>query len=694
MNQKLLLTVLQLLIFMVAMAQPDASKLPQVSINTHSGRPIVSKDVYVLSRMDYTDESDQTVSYDSLWIRGRGNSTWSLAKKPYKLKFEKKQKLLGKGYANAKKWTLLANHGDKTLIRNALTSLMGKRVGLKFNPAAKFVDLTINGDYLGNYQLSDQVEVKAHRVNITEQDVPLTNTSNITGGYLLEADGFKDFHTSSYWDNELKKNLPPDGFNTTKASVPVRIHYPDAEDLEQRQTIYISDYIKQFENRLYNNRFDDPEEGYRPLVDSTSLVNWYLCTEMSGNVDGCFSTYFYKEQDDPRLYWGPLWDYDIAYNNDNRSDRLGTNDTRRQLMKDASYGNLKLWLQRMWKDPWFAKLVNRRFREITDDGIEQYLNLQIDSLTTLLEASVERNYQRWGISIRALRERVLYSTYDEYVDDLRDYIHTHLEYLKEAFASLLPEEPDKPQEPDKTTPDFIPDINRYYTISNVATATCADPEASTYTIVGNTRREASFTQQWHITTLQNGYQFIVNRATGLALNDPTTGEPEPTTLIGTQLNTAKADSTDARQQWNIIGQTGDRYNLINHYSGHAANLSGGNSADGTPILSYTSDERNATSNNRLWLLCDVDDVVPTDISLPNTADTDYALAYNTEAKKLHFGTEDPFILNFSVNIYNRQGHLIRTFKAADGTTLADLPEGLYLISWTTHGRQHTIKLNK
>ena len=694
MKHKLLLTILSLLTICLASAQQNATKVPQVSINTYSGRPIVSKDVYVLSRMDYTDESGQTVSYDSLWIKGRGNSTWNLAKKPYKLKFEQKQKLLGKGYAKAKKWTLLANHGDKTLIRNALTSRMGERVGLKFNPAAKFVDLTLNGSYVGNYQISDQVEVRAHRVNIAEQDVPLTDTSNITGGYLLEVDGFKDFHTSSYWSSEEQRNLTADGFITPKGSVPVRIHYPDAEDLEQKQAKYISDYVKQFESRLYDNRFDDPEEGYRPLVDSVSLVNWYLCTEMSGNVDGCFSAYFYKEQDDPKLYWGPLWDYDIAYNNDNRSDRLGTNDTRRQLMKDASYDNLKKWLQRMWKDPWFARLVNRRYAEVTNDGIEEYLNQQIDSLTTLLEASVERNYQRWGINTRALRERVLYSTYDQYITDLREYIHTHLAYLKEAFASLLPDTPETPEEPGKITPSFKPDANRYYTISNAVTATCAEPDAASYNIVGNARNESVFTQQWHIKTLQNGYQYIVNRATGQALNDPTPGKPEPTTLTGTQLNTAKADSTDTRQQWDIVSQTDNRFNLVNHYTGHAANLSGGGRNDGTPILSYNSDERNATSNNRLWRLNDVADVVPTDISLPNAADTDYALAYDTEAQRLHFGTDAPEILNFRVNIYNRQGHVVRTFQAANGTTLVDLPKGLYLISWTVQGRQHTIKLLK
>ena len=190
--------LLACLITMTMNGQVDEShmrltNLPHIYINTFTGNSITSKNNYVLARMWYVDEQDNVTFYDSLEIRGRGNSTWSLAKKPYRIKFHEKEKFLGQGYAKAKKWTLMANHGDKTLIRNALTSALGEFVGLDFNPAAKFVDLTLNGKYVGNYQISDQVEVRPHRVNITEQDYPITEESNITGGYLLEADGFADF---------------------------------------------------------------------------------------------------------------------------------------------------------------------------------------------------------------------------------------------------------------------------------------------------------------------------------------------------------------------------------------------------------------------------------------------------------------------------------------------------------------------
>ena len=221
MKQRFLLFLFSFIALAVS-AQTDTehvrlTNLPHVYINTFTGQSITSKTTYVYAKMWYVDEDDAVAFYDSLEIRGRGNSTWSMEKKPYRLKFHEKEKLLGKGYAKTKKWTLLANHGDKTLLRNALTSLMGKHAGLKFNPAAKFVDFTLNGRYVGNYQISDHVDVRPHRVNVTEQDYPLTETSDITGGYLLEADGFKDFQNGRT------------GFYSPRRDVPFRIHYPDEE---------------------------------------------------------------------------------------------------------------------------------------------------------------------------------------------------------------------------------------------------------------------------------------------------------------------------------------------------------------------------------------------------------------------------------------------------------------------------------
>ena len=652
------------------------TNLPHVYINTFNGRNISSKTAYVYARMWYVDENDNVTFYDSLEIRGRGNASWGLAKKPYKIKFHEKEKLLGKGYSKAKKWTLLANHGDKTLIRNAITSLMGERLGLDFNPAAKFVDLTFNDRYDGTYQISDQVEVRPHRVNITNQDWPIDETSDITGGYLLEA-------------------ISSDVTFYTDRSVPIRIHYPEEDEIDASQKNYIKNFIRNFEQRLYSNEFGDKDEGYRPLVDSVSLANWYLCTEISGNVDGFYSTYFYKEQQEDQLYWGPLWDYDIAYNNDNRNrEGMGYN-TLYQMMADVAYDNMRKWVRRMWEDPWFARLINRRFHEVVNNDLEGYLNQQIDSLTTLLNESKELNYQRWAINQRTLREIVLYSTYDEYISDLRYYISEHIKYLDGAFAALCPDDPGIDPDPQSKVPDFPADSLCYYVISNLGTATVVDINSETDVVVCNARNEEAESQQWRIFPLANGYLYVVNRATGLALNDPTEGEPTAETLVGTQLNTVQGDSLNVRQQWDFVAQADNHFNMISRFSQHAVNLRNGNASNGTEVLSYTSNERNATSNNRLWDITAVGEIWPDIDGIKNIdGDIDYALAYDPYSGRLHFGTDDISSLRFTVYLYDSTGRLQRTFRACDGTTLANLPHGLYIITWELNGRRRTVKLNR
>lgn len=117
---------------------------------------------------------------ESVTFRGRGNSTWNCGskKKPWRLKFSTKTALLTEqdanyqpvnNYADAKSWTLLANVYDKTLMRNAIANELGKAYGMEFCPAYRFVDLVVNGNYMGTYQISDHVQVDKKRVNVNSK---------------------------------------------------------------------------------------------------------------------------------------------------------------------------------------------------------------------------------------------------------------------------------------------------------------------------------------------------------------------------------------------------------------------------------------------------------------------------------------------------------------------------------------------
>lgn len=671
MKKKIAFLLLTLLCMALGVqAQYDRmTNLPAIYLETFDGRSITSKDTYKYCRLYYVDENDHVTAYDSVSIRGRGNSTWNLSKKPYKIKFLNKEKFLGTGYAKAKKWTLMANAGDKTLMRNALTSAMGAFTSLKFNPAYKFVDMVLNGSYVGTYQISDQVDVRPHRVNIAEQNWPLGEDDDITGGYLLEVDGFRDGN----W------------FQTSRYSAPIRIHYPDDEEIESRQRNYIRDYVAAFETALSGANFTDPDEGYRAYVDSASLIDWYICTEVSANIDGFFSTYFYKDRGNPHLFFGPLWDYDIAYNNDYRvRTEQGLSTSAYSLMADIAYSGSKAWVNRMWKDPWFQKTVYHRYQQLMDNGLVDYMQNKVDSFATLLNESQQLNYQVWGIDRRAYHEMIIYSSYDEYVADLKSFIDDHCNYLLQAFLERKPAEP---------TPPFVPG-NYYYRLLNVKTMKPID--GANELVVENADDRSQESEDWYFKPVGNAFQ-LINRSTSMALNDPTQGDVGPTVNVGTQLNMVEPDDTDPRQQWLLLPQGEDGegyYNLANVYTEHVANLQGGSANDGTPILSYTNDSRNAESLNRLWYIVPNGDLPDEILGIKHSEPAEYALAYNSQLQYLHFGSATPSALTFPVRVYNAGGQLVGTFTANEQFSMTGRPSGVYIVSWTADGRTRSVKFQK
>ena len=121
--------------------------------------------------------------YELDYIRGRGNSTWSTEKKPYKIKLENEENLFGMG--TNKHWALIANYYDNSLIRNRITYFLGERLGMEYTPQLVPVDVFMNGTYLGNYYLCEQVRIGNSRVDIGDLEEISVDETNITGGYLL-----------------------------------------------------------------------------------------------------------------------------------------------------------------------------------------------------------------------------------------------------------------------------------------------------------------------------------------------------------------------------------------------------------------------------------------------------------------------------------------------------------------------------
>ena len=148
--------------------------LPVVYINTTEETPVDSKDNYVNATM-VIKEDGKKVSENSLRIRGRGNATWTYPKKPYKLKLDDKASILG--MEEEKDWVLLANYCDKTLLRTGIALELSRLMNFPYTVNDRFVEVVLNGEYIGNYQLVGTIEQGSDRV-----DVPKS-------GYIFEKDG-------------------------------------------------------------------------------------------------------------------------------------------------------------------------------------------------------------------------------------------------------------------------------------------------------------------------------------------------------------------------------------------------------------------------------------------------------------------------------------------------------------------------
>ena len=326
------------------------------------------------------------------------------------MKFEKKQALLGDGFAKAKSWTLLANHGDKTMIRNALTYDLGRFMGMPFCPAAKFVDLYLNGQYGGTYQISDQVQVHKNRVEVDEDT-----------GWLLEV------------ANENSREEPY--ITSSRYGIIFNIKNPDDGMLTLDRRIAIGQWISRFETAVASADFMNPEKGYRAFIDEHDFVNWYVAAELTGNIDALYSIYMYKEAEEEKIHFGPLWDLDLGYDN----------SSERSLLRSME-AYLGLWnrpfekvLKRMWQDPWFAKACNDRLQELVDNGLQQYLIQHIDSLRDAIFQTQAQNFRKWRIDQQVYdwEKHSYYRNYDSYIADLKNFVNIHIPYLQQAFAERM-----------------------------------------------------------------------------------------------------------------------------------------------------------------------------------------------------------------------------------------------------------------
>ena len=352
-------------------------------------------------------------------IKGRGNSTWQYPKKPYNLKFSKKTAVLG--MPKAKKWTLLANYIDPSLLHNACAWEYALALGLPFTGSYRHVDLYINGDYLGNYILCESVEIAENRVDLTDLERENENANpgidldtlpqggtgsgntvqsgkvagsrkwielpqdpeDITGGYLLEFD-FRDRYQAELC-----------GF-VTQSKQPVVVKSP--EHASQAEVTYIADLMDAGMEALHSpTGYNSGGRHYSAYFDMDSLAGIYLLQELSMNYDAGLSSFFaFKPAGETRIQFGPIWDMDNAFGSPYSHWDVRMDETGLWWANQIGIYTTPTVLAAACRHAEFRALVQEKWAALQATECAEPLHRRMDELAQALAASGAMNLQRWN----------------------------------------------------------------------------------------------------------------------------------------------------------------------------------------------------------------------------------------------------------------------------------------------------------
>lgn len=364
---------------------------------------------------------------DIEYIKARGNSTfYEVDKKAYQIKLLHKQSLLG--MKKEKKWLLLANALDDSLLRNKLVYDFASKYTEVSSIDGKYVDLYINGDYLGNYFLCEKVEVSKNRLDITDLEeknetvnssaaiqsaepyvsedgsikglAGLKNAPDITGGYLL-----------------VKGGAGKCAF-VTNSGQQYSVVSPENATLEQVE--YICNLFNEMELAISQPDGINPNTGkhFSEYMDMDSWISKFLIDEVFQDADSPYaSTYFYKNSDnvDTLIYSGPVWDYDRVLGGYNR-DPFYIDDP-------LQFGYRGVYAEELLQHEEVLELVIDKYQKIFVPYIENEFSGQIESLQKEIAASAKMNKIRWK------QVQGYFEDFDANGDYLKSFLKKRMEYL-------------------------------------------------------------------------------------------------------------------------------------------------------------------------------------------------------------------------------------------------------------------------
>lgn len=396
---------------------PAPLTVPQIRITTESGNgtTLQKTDGYVNASITITDTDGSQLS-DSVQFKVRGNSTalTSITKKAYTFKFEKKQDVLGMG--KAKKWALLANAFDPTLMRNYLAFELARTMGLAYTSEQRFVELWVDDSFRGCYQLIEPIQEGKTRVDID----------------IKSNDGMKDF----LLEREGSRNESGVTYFRTDG---IRFAVSEPEEPTADQLNYIRSTMDGIMTALKSGDRDEIAQK----IDIPSFTRYYLINELYKTVDFDFSSVFFYYKDGI-LYAGPVWDFDLAAGNvDPTYSEVAAQSSQTDGLFAASR-NLYAYLSSLY---WFIDEVRATYREYLDDITALYAEGGlIDTLLEDYQDVFARNFSEagWSVTRKWMKlQRRPEATFADNIASLRTWLKERNEWLADYYG-VIPEPDPEP----------------------------------------------------------------------------------------------------------------------------------------------------------------------------------------------------------------------------------------------------------
>lgn len=369
--------------------------IPRIVIETEKYRTIKDQKTKIPAKLQIWGEKSPESEIMELTIRGRGNSSWDLPKKSYKIEFIDKQAILG--MPKDRDWALIANHLDTTMIRNYIANYISRISNISYTPRNKFVELFLNGEYKGTYQLYETLKISKSRINIGNEN------------FLLEVDNHPKSKDVSFYVKHI--------------SNPIKIHSSTITNNDSNY-IYIQQKISNIDNVIFSSNFLDSENGYKKYVDIDALVEWYVITEITKNASNRANWYMTYERD-RKLKMGPFWDYDLAFGNTLWG--LAAND-----------------FSGFWMDsiPWFSQFIQDSiFKRKVTDRFDYFYNQkdsisdEIIKISQALNQSVIQNERLWNtLGCSSCSPSNIQKKYGEHVLKMKLWFTQRLEWLRKDFS--------------------------------------------------------------------------------------------------------------------------------------------------------------------------------------------------------------------------------------------------------------------